>query len=174
MPHVPNNFVAGFKGKLEGKGKLFESGVLERPARQKRQNLEKRNWISKHSPKDKIDFAPRIKKAQSLTCMNTSQDIDNSQSLNQNKSETQSYQFEWQAISDPEERKKAILKKHGFTLREHVEHESSDIDEDDLDTIPSHILRDEILYKEYMKNQVKAELPSESEDETDHNHQTLV
>lgn len=50
----------------------------------------------------------------------------------------------WDDISDPEERKKAILAKHGFKPQV-AKQTSTNID--DVDTIPEHILRDEVLYR---------------------------
>jgi hypothetical protein len=50
----------------------------------------------------------------------------------------------WDDIADPEERKRAILAKHGFKPHD-VKRTSSNID--DVDTIPEHILKDEVLYR---------------------------
>ncbi len=50
----------------------------------------------------------------------------------------------WDDIEDPEERKKAILAKHGFKPQV-AKVASTNID--DVDTIPEHILRDEVLYR---------------------------
>ena len=60
---------------------------------------------------------------------------------------------EWDHIQDPEEKKKAILAKYGF--KPHQTKDSEDDDPlEDVDTIPSHILNDEILYKKYMQEHV--------------------
>ena len=50
----------------------------------------------------------------------------------------------WDDIVDPEERKRAILAKHGFKPH-NVKRMSTNID--DVDTIPEHILKDEVLYR---------------------------
>ena len=50
----------------------------------------------------------------------------------------------WDDIQDPEERKKAILAKHGFKPANQVSKRSN---VDDVDTIPDHILQDEVLYR---------------------------
>ena len=60
---------------------------------------------------------------------------------------------EWDQFDDPEERKKAILAKHGF--KPHQAKEKDDDPLKGLDTIPDHILQDEILYKKYMKEHIQ-------------------
>jgi hypothetical protein len=52
----------------------------------------------------------------------------------------------WDDIQDPEERKKAILAKHGFKPANELAGKRLD-NVDDIDTIPEHILRDEVLYR---------------------------
>ena len=63
----------------------------------------------------------------------------------------------WKAIEDPEERKRAILLKHGFKPRDpakDAERERElDIDAE-LDTIPTHVLNDELLYRKYMEREL--------------------
>ena len=61
---------------------------------------------------------------------------------------------DWSHITDPEEKRRAILAKHGFKPREARHNDSDDDMLDDLDTIPSHILKDEILYQRYMRQQL--------------------
>ena len=78
-------------------------------------------------------------------------------------------QSTWGKIEDPEERRLAILAKHGFKPHEAIR--SDKYHEDDplngVDTIPEHILNDEVLYKKYMKENVyKNELSDESDEET--------
>jgi len=60
----------------------------------------------------------------------------------------------WDHITDPEERKRAILAKHGFKPREKSVDLGSEPDLSDVDTIPSHVLNDEILYRRYLRENV--------------------
>ncbi len=62
---------------------------------------------------------------------------------------------EWAHISDPEEKRRAILAKYGFKPAEQRRRQQ-DEDEDfsELGTIPSHVLKDEILYQRYMRQQL--------------------
>ena len=63
----------------------------------------------------------------------------------------------WKSIADPEERKRAILLKHGFKPRDpakEAERERElDIDAE-LNTIPTHVLHDELLYRKYMEREL--------------------
>jgi hypothetical protein len=76
------------------------------------------------------------------------------------KSDTMSKKEEpkskWDDISDPMERHRAILAKHGFKPHEAKEYDNDD-PLTDVDTIPDHILKDEILYKKYMQDNIEIE-----------------
>ena len=72
---------------------------------------------------------------------------------------------QWDDFLDPEERKKAILAKHGFKPYEQKEHKHDD-PLNGLDIIPDHIMKDEILYKKYIKeNWVEEDSSRESSPE---------
>ena len=60
--------------------------------------------------------------------------------------ESQGAKSKWDDISDPEERKRAILAKHGFKPHTGSDSKTS-TNIDDVDTIPEHILKDEVLYR---------------------------
>ena len=63
----------------------------------------------------------------------------------------------WKSIEDPEERKRAILLKHGFKPRDpakEAERERELDIEAELDTIPNHVLHDELLYRKYMEREL--------------------
>ncbi len=58
---------------------------------------------------------------------------------------------------DPEEKKKAILAKYGLKPRYGTERRNQEGSElEDLDTIPSHILKDDLLYRKYMREQLES------------------
>lgn len=67
---------------------------------------------------------------------------------------------EWDHIDDPEEKKKAILAKYGF--KEHLVKDYDDDPLEGVETIPNHILADEILYKKYMKENLDLDSSNES------------
>ena len=60
--------------------------------------------------------------------------------------DSQGAKSKWDDISDPEERKRAILAKHGFKPHSDSGAKTSSNIED-VDTIPEHILKDEVLYR---------------------------
>ena len=60
--------------------------------------------------------------------------------------DSQGAKSKWDEISDPEERKRAILAKHGFKPHTGSDSKTSS-NIDDVDTIPEHILKDEVLYR---------------------------
>ena len=63
----------------------------------------------------------------------------------------------WKSIEDPEERKRAILLKHGFKPRDPVKEAERERELDidaELDTIPNHVLHDELLYRKYMEREL--------------------
>ena len=63
----------------------------------------------------------------------------------------------WKSIEDPVERKNAILLKHGFKPRDpaKVAERERELDIDlELNTIPNHVLHDELLYRKYMEREL--------------------
>ena len=63
----------------------------------------------------------------------------------------------WKSIEDPEERKRAILLKHGFKPRDPVKEAERERELDidaELNTIPNHVLHDELLYRKYMEREL--------------------
>jgi hypothetical protein len=63
---------------------------------------------------------------------------------------------------DPDERRIAILAKHGFKPHENIRSDNNSDDPlKDVDTIPEHVLNDDILYKKYLKENTF--LPSSSD-----------
>jgi hypothetical protein len=61
----------------------------------------------------------------------------------------------WKSIADPKERNNAILIKHGFKPRDAKKEEAKEVDlDEELGTIPKHILDDEILYRKYMEREL--------------------
>ena len=60
--------------------------------------------------------------------------------------DSQGAKSKWDEISDPEERKRAILAKHVFKPHTGSDSKTS-TNIDDVDTIPEHILKDEVLYR---------------------------
>ena len=64
----------------------------------------------------------------------------------------------------------AILRKHGFKPHEAVRSDSGKNGDDpleDTDTIPAHILNDEVLYRKYLEENVFENASSDREDDDD-------
>ena len=85
-----------------------------------------------------------------------------SKELPKTKIPSKAAKSEWENYSDPEEKRKAILAKYGFKPHEQIRSDNvSDDPLEDVDTIPEHVLNDEILYKKYLKENTL--LPSSSD-----------
>ena len=72
---------------------------------------------------------------------------------------------QWDDIIDPEERKKAILAKHGFKPFEKKKSKHDDPLKG-VDTIPDHIMKDEVLYRKYIQENVQIEEEESSREST--------
>ena len=70
---------------------------------------------------------------------------------------------EWDDFSDPEERKRAILAKHGFKPHK-VKPPKDDDPLKGIDTIPDHIMNDEVLYRKYIQENVVVDDDESSRD----------